>query len=182
MDISLLSQSLLAGLLLVATVCDWRWRRIPNALITVGMLMGLALQHFSTAGQGLFLGGGLGALAALLGGLTGLALFLPAYALRMMGAGDVKLLAMLGVWLGWRAVIDAAVWSLLAGGLLALAVAACSIARHRASGPNALSTAGSINGATPLQTIGKGVQLPYAVAIAAGTGIALARLMWSSTS
>lgn len=52
----------------------------------------------------------------LLGFVIGLAVMLPFYALRSMGAGDVKFFAALGFLLGWRALLP--IWvigSLLAG-------------------------------------------------------------------
>jgi prepilin peptidase CpaA len=62
----------------------------------------------------------LGAGTALLGVLVGLALFLPLYLLRAMGAGDVKLLAALGAFMGPVEVIGLALSVLVAGGLLAV--------------------------------------------------------------
>ena len=85
---------LLTGLLLIAAVSDYRTRRIPNELVLAGAAAGLLgntlfstlpLDGFVTALQGL---------------ATGLAAFLPLYLLRLMGAGDVKLMAMVGAFLG----------------------------------------------------------------------------------
>ena len=115
----------LVTLVLTAVVCDLRTRRIPNVLVVIGIALGLSLQTVAPMGGGLFAssGGASGLGSALLGGIVGLALFLPLYALRMLGAGDVKLLAMVGVWLGAPSVAWTALWTLLAGGVLALAVA-----------------------------------------------------------
>ena len=53
----------------------------------------------------------------------GALLFFPMFALRGMGAGDVKLLAAVGAWLGpWQVAIVALATS-IAGGVIALAVA-----------------------------------------------------------
>jgi prepilin peptidase CpaA len=180
MNLQLLSLTFLVALLLAATVSDVRRRRIPNALVLYGMLLGLAFQTFTATGSGLLEDGGLGPWTALMGGLTGLALFLPLYALRMMAAGDVKLLAMVGVWLGTASVLYAALWSLLAGGVLAVAamaggastrrvcrnlLALCSNAARHALGPNA-QAAVSVTG-----------RMPYGLAIAAGTSVEMARLL-----
>ena len=52
--------------------------------------------------------------------MVGLLLFLPLFALRAMGGGDVKLLAAFGAWLGPVLVFWVAVYGAIAGGVLAL--------------------------------------------------------------
>ncbi|MDC8759245.1 prepilin peptidase [Janthinobacterium fluminis] len=173
-----LSAALLLGALLAAAVWhDVRSRRIPNRLVLLGALAGLALHALAPAGAGLFRApfGGLGALAGLAGLGAGLAVLLPMYLLRAMGAGDVKLMAMVGAFLGPRALLDAALWSLLAGGALALLAALCS-GRLLALLANAYqmmlhalvrTLAGAGGGIdAPAAASGK---LPYAIAIACGT-------------
>lgn len=59
-----------------------------------------------------------------LGWLAGALVFFPLFALGGMGAGDVKLLAALGAWLGPIPVLWIALYSSLAGGVLGLVVAA----------------------------------------------------------
>ncbi|HBI68974.1 MAG TPA: hypothetical protein DDZ22_08115, partial [Massilia sp.] len=54
----------------------------------------------------------------------GLAFLLPMYALRLIGAGDVKLLAMVGAFVGAGQILSIALIALIAGGVLALLVAA----------------------------------------------------------
>lgn len=121
----LLPAALLCVLLALAVWQDVRSRRIPNRLVYPGALAGLLLHAALPGGTGLFGQpfGGLGLLSALAGLATGLATLLPMYMLRTMGAGDVKLMAMVGAFLGPQATLGAALLSLLAGGLLALAVA-----------------------------------------------------------
>ena len=104
----------LIALLLVAAVIDWRTLRIPNCLTAGGMAYGL-LYHATHAHQA-----GAGAATALLGLATGLALLLPLYLLRVLGAGDVKLMVAIGAFLGAPAVPLAAVFVLATGGLAAL--------------------------------------------------------------
>ena len=64
---------------------------------------------------------GLGMAAA--GWIVGILLFLPIFLLRGMGAGDVKLLAALGAWLGPLQVVWLALFASIAGGVMALLVA-----------------------------------------------------------
>lgn len=180
MKLQLLSLSLLAALLLAAVVSDVRSRRIPNALVLYGTLLGLALQAFAVPGQGLPHGGGLGLGMALLGAVVALALFVPLYAAGMMAAGDVKLLAMVGVWLGPVAVAQAALWSMLAGGVLAFVTIMGDNIAHRvgsnllALGRNAVQRALGRGTQAAVQVTGK---LPYALAIATGSAIEVARML-----
>jgi prepilin peptidase CpaA len=101
--------------LAAAVVTDVRTRRIPNWL--TGAIAG--------AGFGLaFGGGGVTPWQAALGVLLGLALMLPGHVIGATGAGDVKLMAAVGAFLGPSLVFRAFLYSALAGGVLALVVAA----------------------------------------------------------
>src|SRR4029453_1349383 len=108
--------NIVVGILLaVACLSDLRTRRIPNVL-TMSAAAGAVLFHLATAGwaaagwrgAGLFLGA---------------VLFFPMFVLRGMGAGDVKLLAAIGAWLGPGQVAIVALATSIAGGLIALIVA-----------------------------------------------------------
>ena len=77
---------------LTAVVCDLRTRRIPNVLTLGGAALALV--------AGLTAGGASGLAQAVGGWLLGAILFFPFFALGGMGAGDVKLIAALGAWLG----------------------------------------------------------------------------------
>lgn len=155
---------------------DVRSRRIPNQLVLVGLVLAFALQLVLPAGDGLFVApfGSIGLLWSLAGFGTGLALLLPMYALRALGAGDVKLLAMIGAFVGPGAVIGIAACTLLAGGVLALVVSMYLGTLKRMLG-NSMhlvthSVFGALNGQSaaieaPAAPSGK---LPYAIAIAAG--------------
>jgi prepilin peptidase CpaA len=110
---------------------------------------------------------------------------MPLYLLRAVGAGDVKLLAMVGVWLGPQAVLGATLLALLAGGLLALAVMVASRSSRRVLATVYTMLITTLIGAR----LGKptalaapppgGPRLPYAVAITAGTVAQLAWLLGS---
>ena len=107
--------ALLAGTCTAAAI-DLRVRRVPNWLTGSLAATGLLL-----AGTGL---GELSMQGAWLGGVLGLLLMLPGYLLGGTGAGDVKLLAATGMLLGPTATLWAFVFTLMAGGAIALAVAA----------------------------------------------------------
>jgi prepilin peptidase CpaA len=100
------------GLLLVACFTDLRYRKIPNVALVVTATYGLIVS---------FLGiGQVGISDALLGFLVGLLVFSFPYYKAWLGAGDVKLMAVLGIYLGPSLTMTAAVYSMLAGGVLAL--------------------------------------------------------------
>ncbi|OZA30334.1 MAG: hypothetical protein B7X93_03625 [Hydrogenophilales bacterium 17-61-9] len=121
-----LSGGILLSLLAAATIADLAHRRIPNLIVLAGLLLGVTLNTFLPEGFGLFNRngpGGLGLMSALGGMLVGGGLLLPMYALKAMGAGDVKLMAMVGTFLSpWHA-LWAALIVLLTGGFLSLAFA-----------------------------------------------------------
>ena len=98
----------------VAGVLDWRYRRIPNWLTVSGLLAGIAA---NTA-----ISGWTGLKSALLGALLGLAILLPFVLLRALGAGDWKLAGALGACFGPHDLETVLVGTVLAAGVMALAV------------------------------------------------------------
>lgn len=167
----------LAGLLVTAIVTDLHSRRIPNWLVLAGIGLGLVFQLFAAEGDGLFARwwGAVGGLTALYGLLAGLAMFLPFYMLRVMGAGDVKLVAMLGIWFGPRPMVGVVLLTLLCGGLLALGMAlwtrslrqTVSNLRFMVTDTMVKASAGGAPTVTaPARTHGR---VPYALAIAGGS-------------
>jgi prepilin peptidase CpaA len=116
-------------LLLVFGVALWhdiRSRRIPNQLIVLGSLAGFLLHMLLPPGSGLFSipVGSQGIVFSVSGFVLGLLLLLPFYAIRTLGAGDVKLMALVGAFIGPWGVMGAALLTMLVGGALALVVAA----------------------------------------------------------
>jgi len=106
------------GVVFVAVVWDVSSRRIPN-LLTFGSALAAIAAHA-------YFGGLTGLGFALLGWVVGVALFFPVFALGGMGAGDIKLLGAIGAWLGAASVIWVGLFSAIAGGVLAIIVAAYS--------------------------------------------------------
>jgi prepilin peptidase CpaA len=104
------------GVALAACVTDLRVRRIPNVLTFGAAGAALIFHAVAPTGHGL--------VSALAGWLVGAAvLFLP-FALGGLGAGDVKLLAALGAWLGPLSALWLGLYAGMAGGVLAVIVAA----------------------------------------------------------
>ena len=103
------------GIALTACATDLHRRRIPNTLTFGAAAAALAF--------GAVTGGVNGLGTAVLGWVVGLLLFLPMFLLRGMGAGDVKLLAALGAWLGPADAMWLAIIASLAGGVIGIGVA-----------------------------------------------------------
>ena len=167
----LLTISVLLLLLLVASWQDYRGYSIQNALVLTGALLGISLNTFLPAGVGI--------LDSLAGCAIGLLLLLPFYMWRMMGAGDVKLMAAVGTFVGSSDILGVFLSTLIAGGVLALIVALhkgmlrrllnnlTRIFMHmlRIDKSRFLQDSTSVPEATA-DSIGK---LPYAIAITMGT-------------
>jgi prepilin peptidase CpaA len=173
---TLLPLIILCALLALAVWNDLRTRRIPNAVVFGGAVLGLLFNTALPSGDGLFIQvfGGIGFLSALGGLVLGLCLLLPMYAMRALGAGDVKLMAMIGAFVGPGAVAGITLLTLLAGGVLALAVAGFNgrlkvmlfNTWHMIKYSMLRSLAGEVPKMdAPAAASGR---LPYAVAIAAG--------------
>ncbi|MFC5475293.1 A24 family peptidase [Paraherbaspirillum soli] len=115
----------LCGLLSAAVWSDIRSHRIPNLLVLSGAALGLALNSVLPEGYGFIsaLPGALGFWTALAGIGLSVAILLPLYLLRAMGAGDVKLMAMVGAFLGPNAMIGAILLTFILGGVLSLLAA-----------------------------------------------------------
>ena len=107
----------LAAVLVAVTGIDLDHQIIPDVVTLPGIVAGLAFSVIT--GQPRWSD-------ALIGVLVGGALFfLIIVASRGgMGGGDMKLAAMLGAFLGWRALLVAIMAAVLAGGLLAIALLA----------------------------------------------------------
>jgi prepilin peptidase CpaA len=177
-SLSTLPLLLLFVLLGVAVFTDVRARRIPNAVVFPGMLAAFALHALLPAGAGLYTTpvGGLGLVSALGGCALGLGLLLPMYALKLMGAGDVKLLAMVGAFVGAGQILTVGLLTLVAGGVLALGFAAwqrnlrrlVANAYYMALHTTYSALAGTVAAPTVPPEAASG-RLPYAIAIASAT-------------
>lgn len=99
-------------LLLLGAAGDVRSRRIPNRVVLVLGILGLIYSGVAPLSLwGLLRGFG--------GAATGLGLWLPFYILGWLGAGDVKLFAAAGAWLGPAKTVEGSAIAALLGALLA---------------------------------------------------------------
>ena len=119
------------------------------------------------------LGGWSGLGLATSGWALGFVLFFPVFALGGMGAGDVKLLAAFGAWLGPWGVLWTALLAALAGGVMALAVSAArGYTRTAFRNLWNLLLSWFLGGVRPIDGVtlstSAGPRLPYAVPLAIG--------------
>jgi prepilin peptidase CpaA len=167
----------LAILLLMLTWQDVNHFRISNKLVLTGIFFGLVLNGLIPQGWGFnsVIPGGLGWLDSLQGFAVGLLVLMPIYWLRAMGAGDVKLMSMVGAFLGPNDILGVVLATFIAGGLMALIV----VIRSKQLGQmlqniKLILLGGMVKmsaGQLPLMndlsvSVGK---LPYALAITVGT-------------
>jgi prepilin peptidase CpaA len=159
-----------------AGVTDLAVRKIPNVLVLTGLVLALILQLLHGAHW-------MPVCSWMAGASAGFFLFLPLYLLGGMAAGDVKLMAMVGAFVGPLAALQVGLLVLLIGGLMALAMLAYS-GRLRDGWRNVLTLCRPplmrVLGVPLLpESLPHGVSvgdMPYGLAIAAGT---LALLAWS---
>jgi len=167
---------LIPGILLASWI-DYSQRRVPNWLNALLIVVGFIVQacYFGTAGL----------VTGTWGLLTGFGLLIVPWLMHGMGAGDVKLMAAIGVWLGplltfysfaLGAVIGGitAVVMILSTGRLRLACVNIGVILAKCSTPGAVfSEVGSA------KSFGVTSQLlPYGVPLTAGTLLLLAAKMF----
>jgi prepilin peptidase CpaA len=145
---------------------DLRVRRVPNPMTLGITAVGLILAAFQATS--VTIGG------ALVGLVLGFALMLPGHVIGATGAGDVKLMAALGTLLGPGRTGSAFMYTAIAGGVIALVVAArrrrmrVTIERTAAL----LSTSGTSSAAADIEHPREDNRFAYAPAIAIGALVA----------
>lgn len=162
--------AVLIALLVIAGVTDYRTYRIPNWLTFGGAAFALIYKTVIAVwpGSAFLMGAG--------GLFLGLLMMLPLYVLGVMGAGDVKLMAMVGAFLGVHEIFQATLFVFIVGGIGATGLALLKgrigqmlrNTREAVFGLVAFAAAGvrpDLRGHAG-QSIGK---LPYGVCIAVGT-------------
>lgn len=96
----------------VASIYDWRFRRVPNWLTLSMMLAGLFLQTFFDGPDGFK--------NSILGLFLGILLLYIPFLLGGVGGGDVKLLGALGAFLGPFSLVHVFLASAVIGGIFSL--------------------------------------------------------------
>lgn len=140
---------------LVAAIADIRTRRLPNALAVMLLLSGLALNAFS-GWQAAAADLALVAIVIVAGTF--------AFSLKLIGGGDVKLLAAAAGTLGYPSAVSFLLFTLVCGGLVAVVFSAMR-GRLTATISNVRTMALPVfAGAAPARPQ-DGLQMPYAVAI-----------------
>lgn len=99
-----------SGIMAIAAYIDWKEHRVPNWLTFMVWGFGLFFHLLINGWAGLYL--------SFFGSLAGLATLILPYALGGMGAGDVKLMAAAGAWLGTQVVLQAFLWICIVGALM----------------------------------------------------------------
>lgn len=160
------------ALVVIAMSYDLHSRRIPNWLVAVALIAALPIQIVAN-------GLPIGPIWWITGALTGGLLLMPGYLSRMLGAGDVKLMAAVGALLGPRAALEAVLLATAIGGVLAFfALMRKRRLRRGVAGAMSMLIAMSADSAVtntehPRDTGLSIGSLPYGVAIAIGSVITL---------
>lgn len=160
----MLPEAILLATILVSIYTDLKYRKIYNAVLLPSFAAAL-LYHTFTAGLS-------GLLFSTKGAALGLALLLIPFMLGGMGAGDVKLLAVIGAWQGADFVWLCFLLTALAGGI----IAAFQLIKQRRFWLTLQYVVLLFVPGTPkkgalgdLTTARAGDTFPYGLAIAAGT-------------
>lgn len=103
---------LLIILLLICVITDLRERKIYNKVLLPFLILAFGLHLFTDGWSGLT--------ASAVGLLVGLAILIIPYFMGGMGAGDVKLLAVIGAIKGISFVLMTSLYMALVGGIIAL--------------------------------------------------------------
>jgi prepilin peptidase CpaA len=159
--------------ILYASWIDYAQRRVPNWLNAAIAALGLAAQsHFF----GWYQSGTGGVAWGLLGMLVGFGLLIVPWLMHGMGAGDVKLMAAIGCWLGpWLTLLSFAVGAIIGGVVAIIMILSTGRAVHALANIQTIfakvrrwdTAFGEFGGA---RTFGHTSQLlPYGVPLTAGT-------------
>jgi prepilin peptidase CpaA len=167
--------------ILYASWIDYSQRRVPNwlnaSLAAAGLLaQGLAFGLYTSGENGVLGGVGWG----LLGLLVGFGVLIVPWAMHGMGAGDVKLMAAIGCWLGpWLTLMSFAVGAIIGGIAAVIMIYTSGRTVHAFTNMQMILTKmrrfdtafGEFGGA---KTFGDTSQLlPYGVPLTAGTWLVL---------
>ena len=171
-------EALLLLIVIPAALYDYRQRRVPNWITFSGVLIAVALNSILEDE---------GILMPLKGLGIALLIYFPLFAIRGMGAGDVKLMGAIGAAVGWKNWLAILVLTSIFGGIAAIIIVATR-GRVRRTLQNIMLIVLSLlhrqaqyEGNPELDVKSKeGIRLPHAVAIAFGTiGFLIAATIWA---
>jgi prepilin peptidase CpaA len=153
---------------------DFRERRIPNKLLAAALCFGFAVYGWAAVIVGIdVIGRGL--MYALLGVAIGLIVLLPAYALRQVGAGDVKLMMVFGFLLGPIGAAITLLTGALIGGIWALFLSWRSAGlAHTFGNMKMMARSAYLSGLRTVQfdlRSAGAVRMPYGVALSASAAL-----------
>ena len=147
----------------IAALTDWREQKIYNKLLIPAFLFALVIHTFQSGLSGFT--------SSLMGAFIGFVLLLLPYILGGMGAGDVKLLAVIGAFGGSSFVLTSFLYGAIIGGLISVLL----LARRKVLG-NALKDIMLIYPLLQKRLISSEVinddrheKFPYGIAIVLGT-------------
>jgi prepilin peptidase CpaA len=162
-------------LTVVAGALDWRSRRIPNWLTVPGFFLGIILHAI--------LGGSRGALFAVEGAGLALGLLLVPVLMRMLGAGDWKLMGAVGALTGPVMLLFVLLASVLISGVVAV-IHILQMGRVRETVGNVLVLVRGLAafGLKPNPHVSldnpRSLKLPYGVAVAAAAVLCFCVARW----
>ncbi|WP_022942105.1 A24 family peptidase [Psychromonas hadalis] len=110
---------------LIALYFDLRYQRIPNLLCFVTLLLGFMVQYYFSGWAGLF--------NAFIGAGLALVILFPAFALKLLGAGDVKLMVAIGSFLTVQLLLWSLIYAIIAGAITSIFLALYKLGWQRFS-------------------------------------------------
>jgi len=176
-----LKAAILLPLILVVTVCaitDISTHRIPNIVLLPALALAFVINSLLAGFSGFF--------ECLLGLVFGMAVLFPLYFVGGTSAGDVKLLGVVGAYLGANAAVTAGLATFVIGGVLGIVFIAWRVIEpilmmHTEQLLRGFrTTEPSLIRATVTQDKTKSAAFPYAPAIACGTYFTLWHLGYFS--
>lgn len=164
--------AVLFALLAAAAVTDYRTFKIPNWLTGGGLAFALVYNTAVSPEVGATW------MWAPAGMAVGFLATIPMYVLRTLGAGDVKLMAMVGAFVGWNGVIYSILFSFITAGIAAIGFAAAHgvLIRMLSNVRGILRGVGwaALGGIRPNVQMQPGAsvgKLAYGISIAVGTSV-----------
>jgi prepilin peptidase CpaA len=107
--------AIILGVFLSALYFDLRYQRIPNLLCFITLILGLIVQSYFFGWDGLF--------SAFIGAGLALVILFPAFALKFLGAGDVKLMVAIGSFLDVELLLWSLIYAMISGAMTSIFLA-----------------------------------------------------------